>query len=161
MRVIADPPIPEGAELPRTPQVLSGTAAGLSRVVLKTRRTRAVGESFIVNLSPKRRHVTETIMYRLLPIIFLGMTATAASASDCAELDLTSEGLTQYFCDALKDIGDAPERTRSAGSGGQSEADPLPDWAEVEIIKEAYRADPRKTLDLIKRIKNAGGLGDN
>jgi hypothetical protein len=100
-------------------------------------------------------------MYRLLPIVFLGMTATAANAEDCADLDLTSVHLTQYFCDALKDVGSAPGTTRSAGIDGQVDAEPLPEWAEVEVIKEAYRADPRKTLDLIKRIKNAGGLGDN
>lgn len=100
-------------------------------------------------------------MYRLLPIVFLGLTATAAHAEDCAELDLESTHLTQYFCDALKDVGKAPATTRSAGIGNQSDAEPLPEWAEVKIIQDAYRADPRKTLDLIKRIKNAGGLGDN
>ncbi len=91
-------------------------------------------------------------------ILAIGMSVTLAlpaSADPCEGLGLRNAYLTQHFCKLLGDI-----RTEGATRGvGIQEADPLqPDWLEIPVLRDAYRADPRKTLELIRRIKDAGGL---
>lgn len=98
-------------------------------------------------------------MKKNLIIVALLVMAPRAYAQDQCDLGLQSAYLTDYFCSALDDITDPGLGTRSmtdetdTSNGG---LDPL--FAEIGVLKEAYRTDPRKTLELIQRIKSAGGL---
>ena len=83
-----------------------------------------------------------------------------ANAEDCPDLGLESAYLTQFFCDQAAGIGAQTGSDRSSWPDGF----PPPDdatkqpWRQFEVFDEAYRVDPRKTLELIDRIKSAGGL---
>ena len=35
------------------------------------------------------------------------------------------------------------------------------DWFQIELLRDAYRVDPKKTLELIARIRLAGGLPES
>lgn len=87
--------------------------------------------------------------------VFLTLAAPASAVEvDCEVLGLENALERDAFCTALqKLIPDQP--TRSMGMLTELPDEP---WAEIEMIQEAFRADPRKTLELIERIKNAGGL---
>ena len=94
-----------------------------------------------------------------------GAVAETSSAEDeCAALGLESQFLTRTYCKLLKELADENGATRSFGEGSTDtdagEAPGIGDLEGITIIRDAYRADPKKTLDLIKRIKNAGGLGE-
>lgn len=92
----------------------------------------------------------------ILAMVLLG-TSPAHADEDC-ELKMESAYLTEYFCSAFQDISDTKPKTRSMTDETDSSDDGLdPIFAQVGIIKEAYRTDPRKTLELIERIKSAGG----
>lgn len=96
-----------------------------------------------------------------LALVALATPAAAEVSPECAELGLTSAYLSTYYCDALKTLADETAPTRSVGDGGETVT--LPDgetWGEIGVVRDAYRADPKKTLALIARIRNAGGLGD-
>ncbi|MEM8631797.1 MAG: hypothetical protein AAGF74_11205 [Pseudomonadota bacterium] len=84
----------------------------------------------------------------------------AASAQDaldgCEALGLTNAYTQAYFCAELDKITEADTPTRGIGDA-EDETLP-PGLSDVDVIRDAYRADPRKTLELIKRIRNAGGL---
>jgi len=84
--------------------------------------------------------------------------AAPAFGRDCPDFGVQSDQ-QDAFCDAFEDLLYAPHR----GHGDRSvtpeerrkfdwilESDPL--WAEV------YRSDPKSTLQLIARIRDAGGL---
>ena len=99
-------------------------------------------------------------MYRyLLTLTLVGAIAPTTVAA-CEALGMKSEYLSQQFCKQLEDISNSESETRSiTGSDTYSETKPFPsDWPDIKILQDAYRADPRKTLELIRRIKNAGGL---
>ncbi len=84
----------------------------------------------------------------------------ASAVAPCADLGLQNAYLTEFYCAQLTDLADRPQATRGIQDGSQPEDDaaaPAP-WGEIPIIRDAYRADPRKTLALIERIRNAGGL---
>lgn len=98
-------------------------------------------------------------MRRIATVLLLSVPATQVQADDCAALGLRSAFLTRYFCDALEGVAKEPGPGRGLRSGTDGHgAEDLPPWADTELIRDAYRADPRKTLELIKRIKGAGGL---
>lgn len=92
--------------------------------------------------------------------LLLATTHVASANSDCIELGLPSDFLTKFYCKELQAIIDENGGTRSYGETTSSPNDPIADgpWANIKSLKEAYRADPSKTLELIKRIKSAGGL---
>jgi hypothetical protein len=100
-----------------------------------------------------------------LSAVVLGFTIAAGGASaaaPCGNLGLQNAYLTQFYCAQLTDLADRPPVTRGLQDGSQPDEDataPAP-WGEIPIIRDAYRADPRKTLALIERIRNAGGLPD-
>lgn len=78
---------------------------------------------------------------------------------DCAALGLANAYLTEHFCAQLQALGDGLGQTRSITQEGNPDADsPVSEWDQIGLIQDAYRADPRKTLELIERIKGAGGL---
>lgn len=85
--------------------------------------------------------------------------AQPAAAQDCAALGLDSDFLTEHFCAQLEALaGDGTGTTRSVTTDGALTSLPDEPWATIGVVQEAYRADPRKTLELIARIKGAGGL---
>lgn len=97
-------------------------------------------------------------MHRTL-IISASLLAGAVHAEDCSELKLSNDYLTEHFCNQLKSLGQPASQSRNIlGDEAARDAVVLPEWAEIGLIQDAYRADPRKTLELIKRIKSAGGL---
>lgn len=99
-------------------------------------------------------------MIRSLAAFALVAAPSLASAQDCADFGLTSRYLTGFYCDEFRSLAGDAERTRSMNSTPGAET-PLPEgeiWGEIDIIREAWRADPKKTLALIARIRNAGGL---
>lgn len=102
-------------------------------------------------------------MHRVLALIALMGSSLPASSETCEGLRLASSYLTQHFCKQLNDIRKNGQPTRGVTNGNEivSTGPALPDWPDVTILQDAYRADPRKTLELIRRIKDAGGLTTN
>lgn len=84
--------------------------------------------------------------------------AAPAAAQDCPDLGLESAFLTEHFCAQLQAIAPGTGTTRSITQEGNPDLPEGTDWADFPMIQDAYRADPRKTLELIERIKGAGGL---
>ena len=97
-------------------------------------------------------------MHRFALTFVMLMGATAAQADDCASLGLSSSVLQEHFCAQLEALRDSKPVTRAITQSGSPDALPDDPWADLELIQDAYRADPRKTLELIERIKGAGGL---
>jgi len=103
----------------------------------------------------------EEPMKKTLAILAVLASASAVQADECAGLGLENAYLQEHFCAQLKSLSQPGGVTRSMGNSGEtSTSDPEADWAGIGILREAYRADPRKTLELIERIRNAGGLPD-
>lgn len=80
-----------------------------------------------------------------------------AQDDDCAVLDVPNPYLNAQFCARLKALTDsrAVPPTRSV-----TPLDPETQKlvSEIGLFQEAYEVDPKKALDLIKRIRDAGGL---
>lgn len=102
-------------------------------------------------------------MHRPLLTITITAAAGMAQAQDCGDLGLSNTYLAEHFCTQLDGIAGSEDSTRSVndGSGSADPNAPLAEWAEFEVLQEAYRADPKKTLELIARIKKAGGLSNH
>lgn len=87
----------------------------------------------------------------------LALTGPArAETEQCGDLGIESAYLERYFCQQLEDL--AQGGTRSILGGDSNAPAMLEQFANIGIIQDAYRADPKKTLALIDRIKGAGGL---
>lgn len=97
------------------------------------------------------------MMRQCLAILILVGAVAPAHATDCSELGLSNGYLTEHFCTQLQDLA-GTSTTRGMDSSTDETLDAQ--FHDLEIIQEAYRADPRKTLELIARIRNAGGLTD-
>lgn len=98
-------------------------------------------------------------LFVALPVI---LAAGAVQAAECDGLGLPNAYLEQHFCTQLRDLATEDQGTRSIldGSAGADDGTPPEPWEAIPIIRDAYRADPKKTLALIERIRNAGGLVD-
>ncbi len=92
--------------------------------------------------------------------LLLACSHAATANEDCAELGLPSDFLTKFYCKELHAIIEENGGTRGYGETTSSPTDPVESGplGNIKALKEAYRADPSKTLELIKRIKSAGGL---
>lgn len=99
----------------------------------------------------------EVTMKKVIATLAMIAATPAAMAADCEEMRLSSSYLTELFCAELGEIAGPDGATRSITDG--SEEAPLADWPDFTLLQDAYRADPKKTLELIARIKKAGGLG--
>ncbi len=84
--------------------------------------------------------------------------AAFAQTADCPDLGLENEFLSTHFCAQLQALVPGTGTTRSITQEGNPDLPEGQEWADFPLIQDAYRADPRKTLDLIERIKGAGGL---
>ncbi|GEM_PF-1941629 len=102
-------------------------------------------------------------MMRVASLVVLGLLPGAARAEPCPSFGLSSEYLAQFFCQQLDDV--VPPATRSARTGetATEQPDALPDdaWLDLSPVADAWRSDPAKTLRLIERIRDAGGLPVN
>lgn len=101
-------------------------------------------------------------MKRLLSCALLTALAAApavAEDTECVDFGLNNAYLQELFCAQLREIGDEDLGTRSANiaQDDAGTAGEVPPWAELPVLQDAYRADPATTLELIQRIKNAGG----
>ena len=89
--------------------------------------------------------------------VILAVSASPVLAEDCPGFGFKADYLDTHFCDQFEDIigpatrGMGPDETVSAPDGL------APEWWELELVREAHRVDPAKTLDLIARIRAAGG----
>lgn len=98
------------------------------------------------------------VMRRVLTACVMAVAASSAVAaeeSECTQLGLTDAFLVDFYCDRLELLAEDDGTTRGFGTDVELPDEP---WAELEIIQDAFRADPGKTLELIARIKGAGGL---
>jgi hypothetical protein len=98
-------------------------------------------------------------MRRILSILVLLAATGPARADDCA-FGLSSRYLTDLYCSELRALLDDAQTTRSmnAAPGEVAEIPEGETWSDIGLVRDAYRADPKKTLALIARIRNAGGL---
>ena len=98
-------------------------------------------------------------MRQILIVLVLLAGAGSARADDCA-IGLTSQYLIDLYCTELRALRDEAQTTRSmnAAPGEMAEIPEGEPWSGIGIVRDAYRADPKKTLALIARIRNAGGL---
>jgi hypothetical protein len=88
------------------------------------------------------------------------MAPAFASTADCPDLGL-SQDLEVQYCAEFQALLYAPfnqNADRSLSSKDRKDMDALigsdPLWGEV------FRSDPKQTLELINRIRQAGGLGN-
>ena len=95
-------------------------------------------------------------------MVALAATPAIGETTDCPDLGLDNAFLSDHFCAQLQAIlpqeGEATGTTRSITQEGNPDLPQDQDWANFPLIQDAFRADPRKTLELIERIKGAGGL---
>ena len=98
-----------------------------------------------------------------MPAFCLGLTlmcsASLGQASDCPDFGQITKEKADTFCAEFLDLLYAPLRTgedRGSAAAPRQDVEDLiganPLWSEV------YRADPGRTLKLINRIQDAGGL---
>jgi len=99
-----------------------------------------------------------TDMRICLAAVALLASAGSAAAEGCEALGLQSSYLTELYCSELEALAEDNEATRSVTEGETVSEPEDPFLRNIEVIREAYRADPKKTLALIARIRNAGGL---
>ena len=98
-------------------------------------------------------------MHRVLAISALIIAAGDLQAGECDVLGVAEPELAASLCTELQALGAASGTGRGFGTDdGEDDGPALQEWAGIDLIQDAYRADPRKTLELIRRIKNAGGL---
>ena len=103
----------------------------------------------------------------LITCLFALAASTAQSedaVDECAALGIENAYLADHFCAQLDALA-APSggTTRSIVPEGDPDQDlsPIAEWEAIGLIQDAYRADPRKTLELIERIKGVGGLASD
>lgn len=99
----------------------------------------------------------------LLAALGGAVAGAGAGAGGCADLGLRSDYLAAMFCAELESLAESGAASRGIGAGDTAGSDGpgLPDWPDIAVLQDAYRADPRKTLELIRRIKAAGGLSSD
>ncbi len=96
-------------------------------------------------------------MKRQLLVLVLSAFASPALAEDCPTFGFTGDYLSSVFCNQLSEITGPATRNIEPGLTTSAPDWLAPEWLELSIIREAHRVDPAKTLQLIQRIKDAGG----
>lgn len=102
-------------------------------------------------------------MMRIASIVALSLGPGAASAQTCPSFGLTSDWLAALFCEQFDALSAPTTRSTRPETGADEFTDKLPDaaWLDLAPVAEAWRSDPAKTLRLIERIRDAGGLPVN
>ena len=84
--------------------------------------------------------------------------AQIGHAADCTDQGLSNKYLAEHFCAQLDSVKNADESARSITDADVDNPQMPAEWANHEVLRDACRADPKKTLELIARIRKAGGL---
>ena len=98
---------------------------------------------------------------RVAPVLAFVLWSGPALSSDCPDFGLTGPD-QQTYCDEFKDLlyaPFAPNSDRNSSLEEQQKMDAL--IADDPLWGEVYRTDPKRTLELIARIRDAGGLDRN
>lgn len=84
----------------------------------------------------------------------------SADAGECPDLGVENDYLSRQFCEQLEGIITQTGQDRSTWPTGEEPPEDIGNapWRGLGILEEAYSRDPKKTLELIERIKAAGGL---
>jgi len=82
--------------------------------------------------------------------------ASTAGAQACPSFGLETAYLSEFFCREFGEVSGPATRNMGTGSGEQAENAP-PEWIDLPVVSEAWRVDPAATLELIERIRAAGG----
>lgn len=104
---------------------------------------------------------TALAFHLALPATTSTATATTATVS-CADFGLGDATLQDGFCDELNALLTAP----FSGDNGSERSATSPRQEIQRLLErdallfEAFRSQPQRTLDLIRRIQDAGGLKD-
>ena len=80
-----------------------------------------------------------------------------AFAEDCPSFALDSTYLHGFFCGQLDQIIGPKTRQLPPTNPITTAEDVDEAWLSIPAIRDAYRVDPGRTLDMIQRIKAAGG----
>lgn len=99
-------------------------------------------------------------MYHIALTAIVLAAASGDMDDGCGELGLESAAQAEEFCEELREIARPPGNTRNLDwtDPEDGEAGAVSGPTGITVIDRAYRTDPRKTLELIQRIKSAGGL---
>ena len=99
--------------------------------------------------------------FRITPRAFFaaGLVALAgpvAADGHCPDFGFSSAYLNDFFCSQLDELsqGEPTVPTRNVVVPDDAEQQFID---EFQIVQEAFQADPRSTLDLLNRIRSAGG----
>jgi hypothetical protein len=88
--------------------------------------------------------------------LVMGAAGPASADAPCPDLSFETDWLNAFFCAQLRDLAsdppDAPTRNVEIPDGATEAL-----IADVPLIQDAYNSDPRRTLELIERIRSAGG----
>lgn len=92
--------------------------------------------------------------------------AVAGSAADaCPSFGFETTYLSDFFCGEFGEITGPTTRDMDLGGDGAAPSSasprPMPGWMDLPIVEEAWRVDPAATLELIERIRAAGGRALN
>jgi hypothetical protein len=87
--------------------------------------------------------------------------ARPLAAEDCPTFALESDYLNGFFCGQLEEIIGPRTRTIEPSNPITTADSQFDDWLSISVIGDAYRVDPGRTLEMIQRIKDAGGEPTN
>lgn len=96
-------------------------------------------------------------------VVFLTLSGTAAVQA-CPSFGFETDYLSDFFCRQLDGIAGPTTRTMGAGDPPAAPLGverPTPEWLDLPAVSEAWRVDPAATLELIERIRAAGGRAQN
>ncbi len=89
--------------------------------------------------------------------VILAVSASPVLADDCPGFGFKADYLDTHFCDQFDAIAGPVTRGLGMDETVSAPDGMAPEWWELEVVREAHRVDPAKTLDLIARIRAAGG----
>ena len=99
------------------------------------------------------------MLFRITKTALLMLPLAAAPAladGHCPDFGFSSEYLNEFFCDQLDTLTDpANEPPTRTVVVPDAETQAIID--QFGLVEEAFQADPRSTLDLLARIRSAGG----
>ncbi len=96
-------------------------------------------------------------MFQRLTIVALCCTAGSVAAEDCPGFGFGNAYLDTHFCGQFADIIGPVTRSITNDEPGSPPADMPAEWWGLPMVQDAHRVDPAKTLQLIQRIRDAGG----
>lgn len=92
-----------------------------------------------------------------MTVLVICLATPSVAEEVCPALGFQSTYLNDLYCQRLKEIAEeAPDAPTRSVDMLDDETRRILDGA--GLMRDAYHADPKKTLELIKRIREAGGL---